>query len=325
MKPGIWSRLSGIAKPVLFGLLVAAVVILALEYCRRPNAEDQEREEYNSNPLPEETEPLIAPFYPTINTIELVETMADKLKYLYAIEDGAYVTDADLDIKGGISMNMESNLSGPDPKVLIFHTHSMESYKDAVPGSDEGSVVGLGRLLAWILAEEYNVMSVHDSGKYDVVDGKEHRDGSYGRMSESVEKIIERYPTIEVAIDLHRDGVDESIHLVQEVNGLPTARMMLVEGVAMLDDNGKPKPIPDLANPYVKENLALSLQVQLAANETYPGLMRMIYIKPYRYSLYMLPKSVLVEVGAQNNTVQEARNAMWPLAQILMSVLQEKD
>jgi stage II sporulation protein P len=53
--------------------------------------------------------------------------------------------------------------------------------------------------------------------------------------------------------------------------------------------------------------------------------MRSLYIKPYRYSLHFKPRSVLVEVGAQTSTVQEARNAMAPLAEILMSVLQEKD
>jgi stage II sporulation protein P len=61
--------------------------------------------------------------------------------------------------------------------------------------------------------------------------------------------------------------------------------------------------------------------MQLSANERYPGFARKVYLKPYRYSLHMLPKTLLVEVGAQNNTKQEALNAMEPLAEILAKVV----
>ena len=78
-----------------------------------------------------------------------------------------------------------------------------------------------------------------------------------------------------------------------------------------------------LANPYIEDNLALSFQMQLAAAEYYPGLTRKIYLKGYRYNLHLKPKSMLVEVGAQTNTFQEALNAMEPLSDILGLVLFE--
>ena len=62
--------------------------------------------------------------------------------------------------------------------------------------------------------------------------------------------------------------------------------------------------------------------MQKAAYENYPGLTRKIYIKGYRYNMHMSSKSMLIEVGAQNNTVQEAKNAMEPLADLLNKVLQ---
>ena len=77
-----------------------------------------------------------------------------------------------------------------------------------------------------------------------------------------------------------------------------------------------------LQNPYLEDNLALSLQLQIAAAEKYPDFTRRIYLKGYRYNMNYCPTSLLVEVGAQNNSLQEAKNAMEPLADILAEVLQ---
>lgn len=78
----------------------------------------------------------------------------------------------------------------------------------------------------------------------------------------------------------------------------------------------------NLQNPYLEDNLAFSLQLQIAAAEKYPDFTRRIYLKGYRYNMNYCPKSLLVEVGAQNNSLQEAKNAMEPLADILAEVLQ---
>ena len=72
-----------------------------------------------------------------------------------------------------------------------------------------------------------------------------------------------------------------------------------------------------------KKQLAFSLQLQIAAEQNYPGFTRRIYLKAYRYSLHMLPKSLLIEAGAQTNTVEEMRNAMEVLASLLHRVLTE--
>ena len=80
-------------------------------------------------------------------------------------------------------------------------------------------------------------------------------------------------------------------------------------------------PIDNLPNPYINTNLALSLKMQMQADKLYPKLNRKIYINAYRYSLNMLPKSLLIEVGAQTNTKQEVLNSIDPLAEILASVL----
>ena len=76
-----------------------------------------------------------------------------------------------------------------------------------------------------------------------------------------------------------------------------------------------------IANPYIEDNLAFSLQMQIAAANKYPGFTRHIYLRAYRYNMHLKPKTLLIEAGAQTNTVEEMRNAMEVLADTLDHVL----
>ena len=98
------------------------------------------------------------------------------------------------------------------------------------------------------------------------------------------------------------------------------AQVMFFNGLSRTTAMGD---ISYLPNPYIEDNLAFSLQLQVAARQMYPDFTRKIYLKGYRYNLHFRPKSVLVEVGAQTNTLQEAMNAMDPLAKILDTVLDD--
>ena len=106
--------------------------------------------------------------------------------------------------------------------------------------------------------------------------------------------------------------------MVTEVNGKQTAKIMFFNGLSRTAANGN---LEYLYNPYLQDNLAFSLQMKLAAEEYYPGFTRANYLKGYRYNLHYVPKSMLVEVGAQTNTLEEAKNAMEPLADLLHKVL----
>ena len=118
-------------------------------------------------------------------------------------------------------------------------------------------------------------------------------------------------------LDLHRDSVEDSIQLVTEIDGKKTAQIMFFNGVSRL----KSGEIDYLYNPNKSANLAFSLQMQLLAAKYYPDYTRKIYIKGYRYNLHLAKRAMLVEVGAQNNTVTEAKNAMVPLAELLYRLL----
>lgn len=212
-------------------------------------------------------------------------------------------------------MTLEKDVEGP--QILIYHTHSQEGYVNSAQGEDSTSVVAVGDYLEVLLEQQYGIDVLHHKGQYDV----EKRDSAYANALPDLEAILKENPSIEVVIDLHRDGVPEDRHLVTEINGKPTAQIMFFNGLSRTTASGN---LDYLANPYIEDNLAFSFQMQLAASEYYPGLARKIYLKGYRYNMHLRPKSLLIEVGAQTNTFEEARNAMEPLADILAKVLLQK-
>lgn len=151
-----------------------------------------------------------------------------------ALIKGFYAVDAtteaspdqmQLDQLLGKDLTIEKN---PDvPQILIYHTHSQETFVDSVPGDTADSIVGAGELLAQILREEYGYNVIHDTGEYDV----ESRDNAYSVSLPAIEQILAENPTIEVVIDLHRDAVLEG-KLVTELNGKPTATFMFFNGLS---------------------------------------------------------------------------------------------
>lgn len=212
----------------------------------------------------------------------------------------------------GKDLTLATDVEGP--QILIYHTHSQESYKDSASGDETTSVVGVGEYLAKLLSEQYGIEVLHHKGEYDVADHTK----AYSNARPAIEKILAEYPTIEVVIDLHRDGVAANTHLVTELNGKPTAQIMFFNGLSRTTAKGE---LTYLENPYLEDNLAFSFQMQLAAEEYFPDFARKIYLKGYRYNMHLCPKSLLVEVGAQTNSFQEAKNAMEPLAILLAKVL----
>ena len=237
----------------------------------------------------------------------------------FYITDSSTSSDASL-IDGETLLNRDltMDLRGDDPKILIYHTHSQESFSDSRPGEISDTVVGLGNTLTDILQEKYHIQVYHDTGVYDMVDGVEDRNEAYSLAQAAVSQILEQNPSIKVVIDLHRDGVAEGTHLVTEINGKPTAKIMFFNGLCRSADNDTNGY---LQNPYLTDNLAFSLQMQIKAAEKYPDFTRRIYLRDYRYNLHMCPRSLLVECGAQTNTVEEVQNAMEPLADLLYCVL----
>ncbi len=264
--------------------------------------------------LPEKTIPEDVEVVPTFKSIGILKDVytdeKDLINFIYNYDKKDLLSSNEIRIDEFLNKSFKTDLSDPNPKILIFHTHASETYVDSAPGEVDDTIVGVGRRLADILVKDYGVCVVHDTACYDIDNGMEDRKNSYIKMEPAVKKMLEKYPTIEVVIDLHRDGVPDNLRLVKDINGKPTAQIMFFNGIYKNHEN-----------PYLLDNLALSLHMQLTANELYPGLARKLYVKPNNYSHHFMPKSLLIEAGANTNTVEEAKNAMEPLAKILYTVL----
>lgn len=204
------------------------------------------------------------------------------------------------------------------PQILIYHSHSQETFRDSRDGVSEDTIVGVGDHLTELLRDEYGYNVLHITETFDIVDGQIDRSAAYDYSGEYVEQVLKENPSIEVTIDLHRDGVPEDRHLVTEINGKPTAQIMFYNGLSYTVNNG---PVDYLPNPYIQDNLAFSFQLEYQAALYYPDLYRGIYLAGLRYNLHLRPKAILLEAGAQTNTVQEVKNAMEPFAHILDLVL----
>ena len=239
------------------------------------------------------------------------------LSNFYTVDSSTMIGAEQLNVDDLLGRNMKISREGNEPKILIFHTHSQETFVDSVPGDISTGIVGIGQYLTELLNAK-GIPTLHDFGVYDIINGKLDQSEAYENAEASIRPILEANPSIEVAIDLHRDGVAETTHLVTQINGKPTARIMYFNGLSRSRTNGD---ITYLYNPYIQDNLAFSLQMQLASERMYPGFVRHIYLKAYRYNLHLLPKSLLIEAGAQTNTVEEMKNAMEVLADTLCEVL----
>ena len=208
------------------------------------------------------------------------------------------------------------------PQILIYHTHSQETFSDSREGETEDTIVGVGNYLTDILEKNYGYKVIHVTDAFDIMGGELDRSKAYDYARSSIEKVLEENPTVEVVIDLHRDGVPDDRHLVTEINGKQTAQILFYNGLSYTVNQGAVSYLP---NPYIEDNLAFSFQLEYQAALYYPELYRGIYLAGLRYNLHLRPRALLLEAGAQTNTVQEVKNAMDPFADILNRVLQGKN
>lgn len=250
---------------------------------------------------------------------DLLQQLSDYeylLNQYFTVDAGTTADARLLDASKLLTEDLSIRKNPQVPQILIYHTHSQEEFADSVPGDTKTSIVGMGEVLTEAL-QGYGYQVIHDTGVYDLIDGVLDRSAAYDYARVAVENILQEYPTIEVIIDLHRDGVDGQ-KFVTEIDGKPTSMIMFFNGISR---NSQDEPIAYLANPYTQQNLAFSLQLELAAREKYPGYTRNIYLKAERFNLHLRPRSLLVEAGTQLNTVEEEKNAMQPLADLLHEVL----
>lgn len=246
-------------------------------------------------------------------SIEKYEDLNTLLTDFYVVDKSTYIDAAELDVKKMMQADMTIKKAvNAEPEILIYHTHAKEGY---LTMADESAytVVDAGNALSDYLSDTYGYRVLHDTKQYDDV-----RDYAYAKAAPALEMMLKKHPSIEVVIDLHRDGVDDKVRLVTSLDGKDTAQIMLFNGLSRTKKIGE---IDYLKNEHRQENLAFSFQLAKKMKEYYPGLGRKVYLKGYRYNMHYRGKSLLVELGAQTNTKEEVQRAIAPLAHCIHLVL----
>lgn len=245
-----------------------------------------------------------------------------ELKESYTNKYGSVKIKNDTDIK------LTESILKPDytPKnckdVIIYHTHTCESYTPTKENTYkasgnfrttdlEHSVVRVGKELETCLKQyEFNVVrseTKHDYPAYS---------GSYDRSLKTVQSLLKKNSEAEIVFDVHRDAIGSGSNFAPtvEINGEKVAQLMFVIGTN--DGGGK--------HPNWKNNLKFAVKVQEKANELYPGLFRNINLRSATFNQKVANAASIIEVGATGNTLEEACASMKYLAEILDLVLNEK-
>lgn len=202
--------------------------------------------------------------------------------------------------------------------ILIFHTHTCESYTESdnykyeMTGNYRTtdlnySVAKVGDELEKQL-EEYEFKVIHNKTLHDYP----AYNGSYDRSLETVEKILKENKETDIVIDLHRDAVGNGKDYgpTVKINGESVAQLMLVIGT---DGGG-------LWHPNWQKNLKIAIKIQKKAEELYPGLFRPIIVRDSRYNQQVRDGAFIIEVGATGNTLDESLRSMKYFSLILKEV-----
>ena len=217
----------------------------------------------------------------------------------------------------------EIKLQKQGPQVLIYHTHSTESYElEDLGYYTKGSS-------ARTIDERYNMLRVgdeivkqlkaagieviHDRSLYDYPS----YNGAYNRSAATAKKYLEKYPSITVTLDIHRDAIEKSggvrVKPTAVINGKKAAQIMIIAGV----DDGT------MDFPKWRENMKFASALQQEMESGYPGLTRAVMVCHRRYNMYLTTNSLLIEMGGHANTLDEAIYSGEMLGKSLVEVLKE--
>lgn len=192
------------------------------------------------------------------------------------------------------------------PTVLILHTHGTESFDpdglDWYENTDNYRTTNMDLNITRVGAE---IAAVFEARGIRVIHSRQIHDypsfrGSYGRSLTAAEAYLARYPEIQVVFDIHRDAIlnasGQYVRTLAEVDGVEMAQIMLVVGT---DHAG-------LHHPGWQDNLSFALQLQGAMLAREPSLARPMSLREERFNAHLRPGAVLVEIGSNANTLQEA-------------------
>ena len=228
-------------------------------------------------------------------------------------------TDISINPNDYLEQKLGFSIDKQGPQILIIHTHTTESYSEESylrNSSDRNldetkNIVAVGEVMTEIFKkngiEAYHDKTVHDYPSYN---------GAYQRAATTIRNDLEAYHGIKVVLDVHRDGITKEdgtkVKLLTQINGKNTAQVMLVVGTNT-----------NLPHDRWQENFKFAVKIQEKAIETYPTLMRQINLRKERFNEQMTTGSLIVEVGTNGNTLDEALEGGRDIAEVISAVLKE--
>ena len=254
----------------------------------------------------DEEQPQLTPSGQGEGIVEMTGKGKEGSKYLregevYVYNRTSFDLDASVLREGTVDVNL-----GEGPQILIVHSHGSEAYSqndgDTYEESDPyrttdctHNVVKVGEEIATVF-RAHGFQVIHDTTLFDYPSYNE----AYDRSKAAVEQWLEKYPTIQVVLDVHRDALEgsggEIYKMVSTEAGEKVAQVMLVIG-----SSGGGADFPRW-----KDNLAFAVLLQRNLVRGYTSLARPIVLRNSRYNQQLLPGSILVEVGGHGNTLTEA-------------------
>ena len=229
-----------------------------------------------------------------------------------------YSCDFRPDMEKLLAQPLNWDLQGTEPTVLILHTHTTESYtksknKKYQESSDfrtldeDYNMVSIGDRVAEYLTQQ-GISVIHDRELHDYPS----YNGSYTHSRNAAAEYLEKYPSIRLILDLHRDAsgdLDNQMRTHAKVNGKDCAQLMVVIGT-----NATRK------HPNWEENLALGLKLHAQLERTAPGITRPLTLREQRFNQDLLAGALLIEVGSAGNTHEEALRAAEVLAEAIIQL-----
>lgn len=230
-------------------------------------------------------------------------------------------TSRKIDIMKLLNEPLAYEFNKDNSQVLIYHTHTTESFlknlgelnKPDVLNRNRDlrySVVRVGGELANYLRNTHKIQVVHNATIHDYPDYNK----SYVNALTTVTNVLKGNQSIRMVFDIHRDAVKgEKLRVVKDVDGKNAAQIMFVVTTGELGGS----------HPQWEENMKLALKLQKKLNDLCPGLARPIYVSKYRYNQHLSPGALLVEIGGDGNLLEECLLSTKYLAEAINQVIEE--
>ncbi len=252
-------------------------------------------------------------FFTNVDIRDIRSLLHTEIPLIAAIKTGTPTVSA-MSLPNFPKFDPGSLLPSGKPLVGIYHTHTAESFIPTSgaahkPGGQQGDIVLVGEVLAKRL-EKHGIPAVQSKAIHDYPSFMK----AYSASEITVKKMLADNPSLQMLFDIHRDA-DKRENYTAVVNGSNAARITIVVATGQ----------PDLAQPHWQENHAFAKLIDAKLNQHYPGLSKGILLTEWRYNQHLHPRALLLEVGCQENTREEAERSMEMLGDVLAEIMAENN